>query len=300
MPASVVVYADFESAIDEKNRLKPIMLFSLAVSPIFTIQTQLQVSHAPQDEESDLLPFMDYLIQLQESVKKHLFNEMPLKVTPKVEKDDRLTSVCPFCHKKLKSDKVRHNAYVVGEYSNGVEVKHYEAGQYICTCYKKCNLQLSFDKENYRLPVHFHNGSHYDFTFIMKLITSINHNNGNLEVIPTIEDKEIHIEYHSIQFKDSLRLISSPLRSIVVQTLGDDLEHYKHTKTQLRRYCEERSKQWNDEYIDLLTRKEPMFYSLIKSYDSINNTLIPSREQCIDDMKDEMMLQDEYIHMMKL
>ena len=93
MPASVVVYADFESAIDEKNRLKPIMLFSLAVSPIFTIQTQLQVSHAPQDEESDLLPFMDYLIQLQEIVKKHLFNEMPLKVTPKVEKDDRLTSV---------------------------------------------------------------------------------------------------------------------------------------------------------------------------------------------------------------
>ena len=151
------------------------------------------------------------------------------------------------------------------------------------------------------MPVYFHNGSHYDFTFIMKLITSMNDNdNGNLEVIPTTEDKKIQIGFHGIQSKDSLKLISSPLKSIVAQTLEDDLDHYKNTKTQLRRYCEERSKQWSDEYIDLLTRKEPMFYTLIKSYDSINNTLIPSREQYIDDMKGEMMPQDEYDHMVKL
>ena len=104
-------------------------------------------------------------------------------------------------------------------------------------------------------------------------------NNGNLEVIPATEDKEIQIEYHRIQFKDSLKLISSPLKTIVAQTLRDDLEHYKHTKTQLRRYCKERDKQCSDKYIDLLTWKEPVFYTLIKSYDSLNNTLIPSRKQ---------------------
>ena len=32
-----------------------------------------------------------------------------------------------------------------------------------------------------------------------------------------------------------------------------------------------------------------LFYSLIKSYDSLNNKTIPTREQCIDDMKGEMM-----------
>ena len=124
--------------------------------------------------------------------------------------------------------------------------------------------------------------------------------NGNLEVIPTTEDKKIQIGFHGIQFKDSLKLINSPLKSIVAQTLGDDLDHYKHTKTQLRSYCEDRGKQWNDEYIDLLTRKEPMFYTLIKSYNSLINILIPSRKQCIDDMKGEMMPQDEYDHMVKL
>ena len=134
---------------------------------------------------------MDYLIQLQESAKKHLFNEMPLKVTPKIDKDNRFTSVCPFYHKKLESDKMRHHAHVAGEYSNSVEVKHYEAGQYICTCCKKCNLQLVFNKENYRLPVYFHNGSHYDFTFIMKLIASMGKAEGSVEIIPTTEDKEM-------------------------------------------------------------------------------------------------------------
>ena len=131
MPVPVVVYADFESTIDEKNKHKPIMLSCLAMSHIPTIQTQLQVFHAPHENQSDLRHFIDYLIQLQESVKRYLLNEIPLEVTPKVDKDYWFTSVCPFCHKKLESDKVRHHAYVVGEYSNGVEVKHYEAGQYL-------------------------------------------------------------------------------------------------------------------------------------------------------------------------
>ena len=99
MPAPIVVYTDFESAIDEKTRHKPIMMSCLAVSRIPTIQTQLQVFHTPHENESYLHPFMDYLIQLQESVKRHLFNEMPLELTPKVDKDYRFTSICPFCHK---------------------------------------------------------------------------------------------------------------------------------------------------------------------------------------------------------
>ena len=120
-------------------------------------------------------------------------------------------------------------------------MKHYEAGQYICTCCDKCNLQLSFNKENYRLPVYFHNGSHYDFTFIMKLIASYAKTHPSddcLEVIPTSEDKEMQIEFRGIQFKDSLKLISSPLKSIVAQTLGNNLELYGHTKVQLKQYCE--------------------------------------------------------------
>ena len=85
--------------------------------------------------------------------------------------------MCPFCHRKLESDKIRHHTHVTGEYSNGIEMKHYEDGQYICTCCNKYNLQLSFNKKNYRLSVYFHNGSHYDFIFIMKFIASMDDDN---------------------------------------------------------------------------------------------------------------------------
>ena len=84
MPAPVVVYANFESAIDEKN--KHLMLSCLAVSQIPTIHTQLQVFHAPHKDEGDLRPFMDYLIQLQESVKRYLLNELSLESTSKSRK----------------------------------------------------------------------------------------------------------------------------------------------------------------------------------------------------------------------
>ena len=303
MPVPVIVYADFESAIDEKNRHKPIMLSCLAVSRIPTIDSQLKIFHAPHESEEDLQSFINYLINLRETVKRYLFDELPLETSDFADRDYLRTTECPFCFEELiDSTKVRHHAHVAGEYTTGFkgEIKHFEAGDYICTCCRKCNLQLSFNKKNYRLPVYFHNGSHYDFTFIMKLIAAHSTNTDSLEVIPTTEDKEMQIEYNGIQFKDSLKLISSPLRSIVAQTLGGNLDLYMHTKDQLRKYCESLGKQWNDEYIDLLTRKEPMFYSLIKSYDTLNNTVIPTQDQCIDDMKGEVMPQDEYKHMVKL
>ena len=43
-----------------------------------------------------------------------------------------------------------------------------------------------------------------------------------------------------------------------------------------------------------------MFYSLIKSYSSLNNTTISTLEQYNDDMKGEIMAEDEYEHMKKL
>ena len=62
MAALVVVYADFESAIDDKNKHRPIMLSCLAVSRISAIQTQLRIFHAPHENEKDLSPFMEYLM----------------------------------------------------------------------------------------------------------------------------------------------------------------------------------------------------------------------------------------------
>ena len=79
MPAPVVVYADFESAIDDKNKHKPIMLSCLAVSLIPDIDTQLRVFHAPHENEEDLHPFIAYLLNLHGTVKRYLFHKLPFE-----------------------------------------------------------------------------------------------------------------------------------------------------------------------------------------------------------------------------
>ena len=143
MPAPVVVYANFESAIDEKNRHKPIMLSCLAVSRIPTIDSQLKIFHAPHESEEDLQSFINYLINLHETVKRYLFDELLLETSDFVDRNYLRTTECPFCFEELTdSTKVRHHAHVAGEHTTGFkgEIKHFEAGQYICTCCTKCNL----------------------------------------------------------------------------------------------------------------------------------------------------------------
>ena len=49
---------------------------------------------------------MEYVIQLQESVKKYLFHELPIENTPEINRDYRSTTVCPLCHRKLNSGEI--------------------------------------------------------------------------------------------------------------------------------------------------------------------------------------------------
>ena len=152
MSAPVVVYSDFESAIDDKNKHKPIMLSCLVVSRIPTIDSQLKIFHEPHENEEDLKAFIKYLIILHERVKKYLFDELPLESSYEIDRNFLSTTACPFCHVKLEEGtKVRHHAHVACEYTTRKGDTHFfEARQYICTCCTKCNLKLSFNKKNYR------------------------------------------------------------------------------------------------------------------------------------------------------
>ena len=157
------VYADFESSIDDKNKHMSIMLFCLAVPALQSSRLNFEYFMHHTRKRATFFPFMDYLIQLQESVKKYLFDELPIENTPKINRDYRFTTVCPHCHSKLDngeiaeilegdsldaSPKVRHHAHVAGEYTTGNgEVRNFESGQYIFICCTKCNLQLSFNKK---------------------------------------------------------------------------------------------------------------------------------------------------------
>lgn len=195
--------------------------------------------------------------------------------------------------------KVRHHAHIAGDYFNGVETKFYQAGEYICACCSKCNLQLSFNKTTYKLPVYFHNASRYDNTFIMRILAKYKKANPKckLEVIPTAMDKEMLITFNNIDFKDSYKMISNSLKNIVNQTLGSDLNNYPVTKQLLKQYLIDHNKHYDDSYIELMTRKEPMFYNLITSYNTLKNQKMPKITKCYDELSNTFMSQEDYNHM---
>lgn len=473
MYAPAVVYADFESSINERGEHNPIILSAACVSRIPNVKTEYKVFRGPNETVDDFLPFIDYLMDIKKTVVNELYNEEKMIVTPEVQRDYEDTTMCPFCgvplitkdemsvkraakkdteqddeeeedeitpeqveeermkifdelyekycqewdntlqqeyehymkmyntyyeeacamnrngstidadiyaknklgdkprsrdiyatvkaseemRAKVKSEnkayiecqdnkrrmmtlnrkirkgkanktekkeyeqlrstnttnarvKVRHHAHIAGEYSDGVESRQYAAGEYICTCCSRCNTQLSFNKKSYKLPVYFHNGGRYDNAFIMKLVakwkaiadagSDTKRSPYNLEVIPTSMDKEMLITINGIDFKDSYRMISNKLKDIVNQTLGSDLNNYVVTKQLLKQYLEDHHKHYDDSYIELMTRKEPMFYSLITSYQSLSNTKLPDIVSCYDELSRTEMSIEDYNHMKTL
>ena len=78
IPAPIVVYADFESAIDDKNKHKPIML---SVGPCHAFQPSRLIcgSSMNHTRKKEIRSFIEYQLQLQVSVKKHFFDELPFR-----------------------------------------------------------------------------------------------------------------------------------------------------------------------------------------------------------------------------
>lgn len=202
-------------------------------------------------------------------------------------------------------EKVKHHAHFDAEYSNGNSVRHYHAGEYICTCCSACNSKLKFASKSKNvqldLVVYFHNGSRYDNTFInIALGEYCNKHNKKIEIIPTSIDKEMVIQCDGLVFKDSYRMISSPLKSMVNQLLGKDPSKYIYTKQFMRQFFENNHCEFKESYIDLLLQKEPMFYNQVNSFQDLFNDKLPARELTYDQLNQSIMSEEDYNYLQSL
>ena len=92
-------------------------------------------------------------------------------------------------------------------------------------------------------------------------------------------------------------MISAPLKRIVSDTLGKDLNNYRYTRLLLKQYLEYHNNPYDESDIGLMTRKEPIFYGLITSYKSLSTRHIPKQEECYDDLSQSFMCEEDYQHM---
>ena len=118
--------------------------------------------------------------------------------------------ICRICRKDLDNDKVRDHCHFTGKYRGAA--------------HNTCNLRYKIPKN---IPVIFHNGSTYDYHFIIKDLAS--ESEGNFECLgentekyitfsvpikKRIENKNMDITY-KIKFIDSFRFMATSLSKLV-------------------------------------------------------------------------------------
>ena len=138
---------------------------------------------------------------------------IPLTIKEKIYHNEQ--EICYICKKEFDKNDEKH--YKVRDHC------HY-TGKYRGAAHDICNLRYKIPKE---IPVVFHNGSTYDYYFIIKEL--VKEFKGNFECLgentekyitfsvpikKKIENKDIEITY-KIKFIDSYRFMSMPLSKLI-------------------------------------------------------------------------------------
>ena len=133
-----------------------------------------------------------------------------IPLTKEEEDNYNKENICYICKKEFNNDKVRDHCHFTGKYKGAV--------------HNTCNLRYKIPKNT---PVIFHNGSTYDYHFIIKELAS--EFEGNFECLgentekyitfsvpikKRIEYKDIEINY-KIKFIDSFRFMATSLSKLV-------------------------------------------------------------------------------------
>ena len=214
-------------------------------------------------------------------VMRKCFNKA-LKMTKEDEFNFKKATECHICNKQYteKDIKVRDHCHITGKFRG--------------SAHQECNLQLSMNPDEIKIPVIFHNLRGYDSHFIMQEIGAIvkNHTykdkNGNekemnINAIPNNMEKYMAFMLgRHLTFIDSFQFMSSGLSKLVSNL---PKEAFKYT-----------SKQFKDKKFDLITRKGVYPYDFMDSFEKFNKTKLPNKEDFYSISNDEHISDDDYKH----
>lgn len=158
------------------------------------------------------------------------------------------------------------------------------SGKFRGASHNKCNLNFQ-DKKF--IPCLFHNFSRYDQRFLFKALA--NCYPGRIKVLP--ENKETYISFTkefdglqvSIRFLDSFKFLPSSLSKLASYLHNDD-------KKITRSFFP------NDEQFELLTRKGVCCYDYLDSWEKLDYTQLPSKEDFYSKLNEEHITDEDYQH----
>ena len=246
--------------------------------------------------ESNKIDYGQYLREKNELNKqthclvcKESFEEIKLKMEMKgqkkqaLKKSDSKYFIKNSVEKHLHHDHEREKNNIIG---------------YAC---QRCNMQMT-EKRRAGIPIIFHNGSNYDWKFLMKEIGTIIEEEmpkvddltkklqlQRIEVLGLNSENYITIKFNNMWFIDSFKFMSDFLSKLVSNLTKEDM------KVAIKLYALNDIKDDEDllngytfeDKVSILSQKNIFPYTWFDSYDRMSTTLLhvckrfKSREDCI-------------------
>ena len=238
--------------------------------------------------EKAVYKFMEAMLEEVKYCKKTMrkcFNK-PLKMT----KDDldvfEKATECHICNKQYTREdiRVRDHCHITGKFRG--------------SAHQECNLKLTLNPDEIKIPVIFHNLRGYDSHFIMQEIGAIVKNHTfknkkgeekqmNINAIPNNMEKYMAFMLGKhLTFLDSFQFMSSSL-----DKLASNLPREAFNYT---------SKQFKDKKFDLIARKGVYPYDYMDSFKKFDETRLPTKEDFYSILNNEHISDDDYKHAQKV
>ena len=190
------------------------------------------------------------------------------KLTTYQEKEYEQATNCCMCGVEFSEDncKIREHNHYTSKYRGAA-------------C-QSCNTKEG--KSSKLIPVFFHNGSNYDFHFIIEELMKYENKYNKVKPLSKTSEEYISIDYGSaykkLRFLDSYRFLQKGLSDIT-----KSLNEFPILESEF-------------EYPNLLKKKGVYPYEYIDSVERLKETELPLIEKFYSTLKKEGITKDEYIH----
>ena len=266
-----VIYCDFEatnnpiqsasnnpnnSSIEKKSLQEAISYGMYIKSDYPEIIESFYETYTGEDATQEFVKMlMIYFNKIINNVKNNK-KYFAINLTRELREQHNNTNNCYMC-----------NSEFTTENKKIIEHNHFN-GKYRGAACESCNKKEGRNIK--RIPVFFHNGSRYDFHFIIEEIMKYENENTNISVLAKTSEEYISIQimkdWYKLVFLDSYRFLSSPLENVV---LSIPKEQLKITKEEFKDI-----KQFN-----LISQKGVYPYEYIDSIERLHETRLPDKDK---------------------
>ena len=280
----VVIYCDFEATNKKVNYVKgksssliseqTVNSFGMYIKSDYTnIYTSQYYNYVGVDAEQK---FIETIILVYNDISKKLTRasnayKNVILTKPQQQEYDQATN-CYICNVSFsQAIKIREHNHMNGKYRGAA-------------C-QSCNTQEG--KVSKRIPVFFHNGSGYDFHFIISELMKYEDKNNKVEVLAKTSENYISITfgniYRKLVFLDSNRFMQKSLEGIAESLKKEDFIIF--------------DKEFRNLYNkDLLKQKGVYPYEYIDSIEKFYETQLPPLEEFYSHLKQQNISEEDYKH----